>query len=151
VCRGLKAMGVYEVGIGIESGSQTILNLNMKKTTVDMNSKAVQLLKKYGIRVKTFLIVGLPGETKETLAETRQWLIVNKPDDMDATIFQPLPGSDITNNPEKYDVSFTESDKIWYKGKRGEYTTTLKTHGLTSQEIIKYRDELEEEFKSALN
>lgn len=151
VCRGLRAMGVYEVGIGIESGSQKILSQNMKRTTVEMNTNAVQLLKKYGIRVKTFLIAGLPGESKETIAETREWVRVNKPDDFDITIFQPLPGSDIVNNPSKYDISFIKSDKLWYKGKRGEYTTTVNTSFLTSEEIIKYRDDLESEFKSSLN
>lgn len=143
----LKSIGVHEVGIGIESGSHAILNKNMKGTTTIINSGAVGWMKQNGIRVKAFMIVGLPGESHHTIKQTKQWLREAKPDDVDVTIFQPLPGSNIFKNPGKFDVEFYYNSHNWYKGKPGEYHTTVSTQFLSSTDIVKYRDEIEREFK----
>ena len=82
------------MGIGVESGSKRILDLNLKKSTPDINGTAFKMLKMYGIRTKAFLIVGLPGETHETVRETIDWIEENEPDDLDVSIFQPLPAAD---------------------------------------------------------
>lgn len=147
LCASLDRMGVYEVGIGIETGSQTILSKNMKGSSVVQNSNALFTLKKYGIRSKAFMIVGLPGETHKTVEETKKWLRIAKPDDVDISIFQPLPGSNIFKNPGKFDIDFFYNTHNWYKGKPGEYETTVTTEVLSSTDIIKYRDEMEKEFK----
>lgn len=149
VCYDLARMGVVEVGIGVESGSEKVLNKNMKGTTPTMNSKAVELLHKYKIRVKAFIIVGLPGESIETVEETRNWLKNSKVDDVDFSIFQPMPGSDIFKHPELYGVTFTYNGRdVWYKGKPGEYQTTVSTGALQPEELIYFRNLLEYEFKN---
>lgn len=148
VCQCLRAMGMVEVGIGVESGSAQILKRNMKNTTPQMNLKAVKMLQSYGIRAKTFLIVGLPGETHETIKETMKWIEEAQPDDLDVSIFQPLPGSDIFANPNNWDISFKYNGvEGWYKGKPGEYETTVSTEGLESDELLEYRDLLEDKYK----
>lgn len=147
-CHYMKKMGVVEVGIGIESGSNKILKQNMKGTTVNINTKAVNLLRQFGIRVKCFLIVGLPGESKETISETIKWIEAVKPDDIDSSIFQPMPGSNIFKYPEKYDIEFKYNGKpTWYKGKPGEYTSNCRTSSLSSDEIIYYRELIETKYK----
>jgi radical SAM superfamily enzyme YgiQ (UPF0313 family) len=151
-CTMLKDMGTVEVGIGIESGSTKILTRNMKRTTTELNSMAIENLRNVGIRSKAFIIVGLPGETEETVEETRSWLRENKPDDVDVSIFQPLPGSAIFDEPHKWGIKFDyESSPSWYKGKPGEYKTTVETEGLSSERITYLRDELEHEFKRKEN
>lgn len=149
VCDGLAMMGVVEVGIGVESGSDTILSQNFKKTTAEMNSVAVHNLKNVGIRVKAFIIVGLPGENDITIDETRKWLRENKPDDVDVSIFQPMPGSPIFKNPDKYNIRFNyDHNPMWYKGDPNKYTTSVIRSGfLLGHEMLFYRNQLEEEFK----
>jgi len=147
VCRLLKQMGMVEVGLGVESGSMAILERNMKGVSPDTNEIAVDLLKKYGIRAKTFLIIGLPGETEETIQETVNWIERVQPDDLDISIFKPMPGSDIYNNPKKYGISFNKDDSFWYKGKPGEYQTTVELKNLSSEKMLYYRNLLEEKFK----
>jgi len=147
-CRLLKKLGVVEVGIGIESGSTDILKKNMKGTTREMNSNAVKKLHEHGIRAKAFLIVGLPGETTSTVMETADWVYDAKPDDVDVSIFQPMPGSPIFADPEKWGISYEYNGKPgWYKGTPGGYESMSRTEGLTGSEILTYRDLLEEEFK----
>jgi len=148
ICEALVKLGVVEIGIGIESGSTEILKRNMKGTTRTMNTNAVKRLHKYGIRAKAFLIVGLPGETIETIMETADWIRSTKPDDVDISIFQPMPGSKIFNDPKRWGIRF-EDDLApgWYKGTPGKYQTVSRTAALSGRDIIKYRDMLENEFK----
>lgn len=152
VCKQLKKMGVVEVGLGVESGSDAVLSKNMKGSTVEMNTRAVWMLHDHGIRAKAFLIVGLPGETPDTVQQTRDWIEKARPYDIDASVFQPLPGSRIFEHPGKWGINFAYDGKpYWYKGKPGEYEANISTEGLSSQEIVAYRDDLEAEFKRPEN
>jgi radical SAM superfamily enzyme YgiQ (UPF0313 family) len=144
----MKKMGVVEVGIGVESGSDEILARNMKGTTREMNTKAVKMLHDAGIRAKAFLIVGLPGEKVSTIAETIEWVREAKPYDVDASVFQPLPGSPIFNDPEKWGIKFEYNGAPgWYKGTPGEYESRVETEFLQPNQIVGWRDHIENLFK----
>jgi anaerobic magnesium-protoporphyrin IX monomethyl ester cyclase len=147
ICRDLAIMGVTDVGIGVESGSNEILKLNMKRSTRVVNTLAVKNLQRYGIRAKAFLIVGLPGETRKTVQETEEWIEYVKPDDIAVSVFQPLPGSDIFRNPEKWGIEFEYgTTSMWYRGKPGEYQPTMRTKELSTQDIIELRDSMERKY-----
>ncbi len=148
VCELLKNMGVVEVGIGIESGSDKILKQNMKGTTRQMNTNAVKMLNDHGIRVKAFIIIGLPGEDHQTVAETISWIECNELSNIDVSIFQPLPGSPIFKEPEKYGIELNYNGQPnWYKGIPGDYLATARTKELSECEIVNYRDQIEKRFK----
>ena len=148
VCEYLARMGVLDVGIGIESGSDYILKKNMKRSTVDINTLAIKNLQKVGIRAKAFLIVGLPGENEDTVNETKSWIETVKPDDIALSVFQPLPGSDIFKSPEKYDIEFKyNGNPMWYRGTPGEYKPSTRTKELSTERIIQLRDNLENDYK----
>ena len=147
----LKDSNCIEIGIGIESGSQTILNKMMKGTTVEKNSQAVQLCKAAGIRVKTFLIMGLPGENLTTIEETKQWLLQNRPDDFDITVYVPYGNSHIYNNKADYDIDWSFScDDMFYKGKPHEYHPVISTSALSAENIQQLRDDFETEMRLKL-
>ncbi|RJP89595.1 MAG: radical SAM protein [Desulfobacteraceae bacterium] len=62
--------GCREVSLGFESGSDTLLrHFNKRFTTADVR-KTSGLLAEYGIRQLGFLMLGGPGETKETVLES---------------------------------------------------------------------------------
>ena len=149
VCKLLYQMGVVEVGIGVESGSNKILKNNLKNTSRYMNTMAVAKLHKYGIRAKAFLIVGLPGENLATIDETHSWVLEARPDDVDISVFQPLPGSSVFANPEKFDVSFKYNGKSnWFKGTPGKYQASVSTRELSPEQILSFRDKLEKIHKN---
>ncbi len=66
----IKASGCVELGIGVESGSQKILDNIKKQTTVEEAEKALSLCKKYKINPLTSYMIGNVGETRETVFET---------------------------------------------------------------------------------
>lgn len=148
--KAMKEAGCVEVGCGVESGSQRILNNIHKGTTVHQNSEARRLCKELGIRFKAFLILGLPGENLESVNATREWVRRKDPDDFDVTIFTPYPGSPIWQNPELYDIRFDKDamrenfySQSFYKGPQKSW---VSTKSLSANELVRLRDQIEDEF-----
>jgi len=141
--------GCTHVGMGIESGSNTILKNINKGESVNTIKYAIKIMKDSGIRVKGFFIVGLPGETKETLNETRNFLEEMQLFDVDIKIYHPYPGSPIYDNRKDYDIAWDDvalKDQF-YKGRLGEYYGSIRTSALTTDEIVKEWIEMERQFK----
>ncbi|MCP2598179.1 radical SAM protein [Candidatus Aminicenantes bacterium AC-335-L06] len=66
----MKRAGCHTVSIGIESGDDSILRKYSKMITVEQIKKVVDLLNKYKIRILGYFIIGLPGETRESILKT---------------------------------------------------------------------------------
>lgn len=146
----MRDSGCVEVGMGIESGSPKILKMINKGENIDSIKKAIWMLKKEGIRVKGFFIVGLPGESYETLNETRQFLDEMNLDDIDVKIFQPYPGSPIWEHKEIYDIDWDNNidiSKTYYKGRPKEYYGNVRTSELTTKQIFDEWISIEEKYK----
>lgn len=94
--------GCREIHFGIESGSQRLLNLMNKQTTIETNLKAIKKTKKAGLKVKTFLMYGFPTETEEDIELTKKFVEEVQPDKWTLSKFTLLPGSDMWQSPEKY-------------------------------------------------
>lgn len=93
VVRALAAAGAEEVWMGVESGSQRILNAMDKGTTVDEVRSATRTLKAAGIRACWFIQLGYPSEMWEDLEMTRNVIRDEKPDDIGVSVAYPLPGT----------------------------------------------------------
>jgi len=70
VINALEDAGFSQILFGLESGSEKILNLANKKLKLDTVCDAFDSFKDSTIKITAFLIIGLEGETKETIAET---------------------------------------------------------------------------------
>jgi radical SAM superfamily enzyme YgiQ (UPF0313 family) len=90
--KALKKSGCWAMQFGLESGSQRILDILQKGTTVNQNAKAIKQAKKYGIFVDGSFIVGVPGETRGDINMTMDFIRKYKPDSVDAKILIPYPG-----------------------------------------------------------
>lgn len=142
--------GCAEVAIGIESGSDRILQNIRKGESADTIRNAIAMLKHAGIRVKGLFIVGLPGENRASIEETQRFVEESPLDDADFTVYQPYRGSPIWDNRSDYDVSWdaTPASQRFYKGRSGEYKCAVSTSFLSSAEIMEARDTLERTFKN---
>lgn len=148
----MKESGCAEIGVGVESGSQKILDTVDKKTRVEDNTRIRMLCKEVGIVFKAFIIVGLPGETEETFGETCNWLFENKPDKYSVFVFTPYPGSPIFDNPERYDFELTtafEYEKLWWGGIMQDQISLSRTSALSSNRILDLRNNLLRDLKEA--
>lgn len=100
----MKNAGVKSVLYGLESGSQKILDMMNKKTTVEMNYKAVLLTKKAGLRCYASVILGYPGETPKTIKETEKMLLETKPTAIRVSLACPLPGTKLYDEAKKQGI-----------------------------------------------
>jgi len=140
-CVMLKKSGCVEVALGIETADDSVLKKNHKLETVGQNRTAISALKKYGIAVRAYFMVGLPGETKETLEKTKRFILETRPEKWIVSLFVPYPGSAIWEGPEKYGVTIKEKD--WSKFFTLYPAVSLyETENLTTEEITSSHREL---------
>ncbi len=90
----MKQSGLYLISIGIESGSDRILELMKKSVTTEEIRKRVKLIRRAGLEAAGFFILGFPSETKEEMEATIRFSL-----DMDllrANFFTylPFPGTE---------------------------------------------------------
>lgn len=89
----LAKAGCHEVWMGVESGSQTVLDAMDKGLSLSSVEMARARLKKAGIRACYFLQFGYPGETWAELNETISFVRRTRPDDIGISFSYPLPGT----------------------------------------------------------
>jgi anaerobic magnesium-protoporphyrin IX monomethyl ester cyclase len=89
----LAAAGAEEVWLGVESGSQRILDAMDKGSTVEQARQATRLLKAHGIRTGWFTQLGYLGEGWEDILRTRELIREERPDEIGVSVSYPLPGT----------------------------------------------------------
>jgi len=89
----LKAAGCAEVWMGVESGSQKILDAMDKGLQTSMIEDARSRLREANIRACYFLQFGYPGEGWKELQETIALVRITRPDDIGISFSYPLPGT----------------------------------------------------------
>tara|TARA_Y100000310_G_scaffold336181_1_gene420053 strand:+ start:579 stop:2120 length:1542 start_codon:yes stop_codon:yes gene_type:complete len=85
--------GFRKLLVGFESGSPRILDNINKRSTREDNTRCLEIGRKYGIELKALMSIGHPGESRETIEETKYWLKEVKPEEFDVTIITVIPGS----------------------------------------------------------
>jgi radical SAM superfamily enzyme YgiQ (UPF0313 family) len=89
----MKAAGCRRIHLGIESGSDRVLKLMNKKTTVEKSERAVQLIHKNGIEIVGYFLLGYPGETLEEIQETVAFSRRLPLEFAQYSVFTPMPGT----------------------------------------------------------
>jgi radical SAM superfamily enzyme YgiQ (UPF0313 family) len=89
----LRRAGCAEAWMGVESGSQAILDAMDKGITIDQVRGAVARLRAAGIRIGFFLQFGYPGEQWSEIEMTRRLVCDLAPDEIGISVSYPLPGT----------------------------------------------------------
>jgi anaerobic magnesium-protoporphyrin IX monomethyl ester cyclase len=166
-----QAEALYDAGFrwllcGFEAAHPRILRNINKKATVEDNTRMLETAHRHGLKVKALMSMGHPGDSEETIAATRDWLIEHKPDDFDCTVITVYPGTPYYDNsvevsPGVYcfethgdklysdDVDFSQ-EAAYYKGRSGEYKAFVWTDFLTRERLAQLRDEVESQVRAAL-
>jgi radical SAM superfamily enzyme YgiQ (UPF0313 family) len=91
----MKAAGCRLVRVGVESGSQAILDYLDKGTTLEEMRTAASLLRRHNVRWSAYFMLGVPIETRETLAESVEFMKELSPDFISLARFSPIPGTEL--------------------------------------------------------
>ncbi len=101
ILKSWKEAGCVHVNFGIESLSQKILDVMEKNSTVEENLDAIRLCFRLRLFTVIGLVIGMPGETEETIEETIRNLSSVVPDDIDfpfevyVNFVQAIPGTPV--------------------------------------------------------
>lgn len=91
--KALRRAGCTEVWMGVESGSQQVLDAMDKGTRVEQAVKARSNLRQQGVRACYFLQFGYPGEGWNDIKKTLDLVDQTRPDDVGVSVSYPLPGT----------------------------------------------------------
>jgi anaerobic magnesium-protoporphyrin IX monomethyl ester cyclase len=130
----IREANCQEVFFGVESGCQQIINEVHKRTSIDLNEKAIKWAKEANLFVAISLIIGYPGETRETLKQTLDFVRRVKPDDAYLSVAMPFPGTELRTLIEKKGWKMT-SDWTRYD----TMTPVFENPDLPSEEITNTR------------
>jgi len=89
----MRRAGCRQVLIGVESGSQRILDLVRKDIKVEDTVRACRLLKENGIEIYAMMVNGLPTETEEDIQATERLLKEIRPEFTEFLVYTPYPGT----------------------------------------------------------
>jgi tetratricopeptide (TPR) repeat protein len=91
--REMRLAGCQRLSLGVESGSQQIIGNIDKKITVDEILESTALAKKWGIRVRYYMMLGNRGETADTFRETLAFLERARPHEYIFSCLSIYPGT----------------------------------------------------------
>jgi radical SAM superfamily enzyme YgiQ (UPF0313 family) len=130
----MRRAGCWMISFGIESGSQELLDAVGKGATVAEAERAVAVVKAAGIKVAGHFVLGLPGETRESLDETLA-LAARLPLDFEQFYCAvPFPGSRLYDEAREKGW-LHEDDFSRYR----QDEAILELPGLTPEEVARYR------------
>jgi hopanoid biosynthesis associated radical SAM protein HpnJ len=97
----LRDNGLRLLLVGYESGSQQILNNIKKGIRIDIAKRFAKDCRALGIKVHGTFILGLPGETRETIQETIRYAMEVNPETIQVSIAAPYPGTYMYNQAKE--------------------------------------------------
>ncbi len=112
-----KQSGLERVMIGMEAGTQEMLDWMKKDIKLNQLYEVAEKCIKYDIAINFSVIVGFPGETKESILETLN--VVKKLRKMSSSFhigifyFKPYPGNPIADELLKQNYSFASTLEEW--------------------------------------
>lgn len=127
--RAMAEAGCTTILFGVESFSQKVLDTIGKQYKVQDAKRALRWARKAGILLQVTLVLGLPGEDDETFNETIKFIKDFQPEAAWAFFLSPYPGTEIYNNPEKFDITILS--KQW--DRYGDFEPTTETPAMTQE------------------
>lgn len=149
----MASAGCTELGFGIEHGSARMLKAMEKGTTPEANELGVRMCQDAGMFARAFLMIGFPSETEESIHELEEWVLRVRPDAVTLSLFQPFPGSDVWNHPDKYDVQIPDNafDHFWQLGGDDDPgMLILKLPTISRERLFYHRRRLVEVFEKEI-
>ncbi len=97
----LKSMNIVSVKMGLESGSQRVLNFLKGDVTIEQNIQAVYMCKTAGFQVNGDFIIGSPDESMSEIKETYNLIKMLPLDFIDVNLCTPYPSTQLWEYAEK--------------------------------------------------
>lgn len=132
----LKKAGLRCFVVGFESGNQNILDAIKKNTRLEEMEEFAKLCSRVGIQVHGDFVIGLPGETHETIERTVNFALKLPLSTFQLSIAHPLPGTEFYNWLDKNNYLVTRDYSQWIT-EEGLQKCVINYPNLTHKDIEK--------------
>ena len=118
----MKQAGCFGLVYGVESGNQEILDRAKKKITLEKVRQAVALTKEMGMTASASFILGLPGETMDTMRQSYDFARqLGTP--CGFHVLAPFPGTEVREKAKEYGISVLTDEWSKYDANRAVTAT----------------------------
>ncbi len=131
----MKKAGCWMISYGIESGEQAILDSIKKDITIEQIREAIRLTRKVGFQIAGHFVLGLPGETLESLRKTYDFACSLDLDYAQFYCASPWPGSEFYRQAKENGWLASEN---WSDYEQDHSVTDYP--GLSASQITAFRD-----------
>ncbi len=141
----MKQAGFRLMCVGFESGNQQLLDNIKKKNKIEKMSRFMADAKKAGLLVHGCFMVGLPGETKETMNQTLDLALRLNPDTAQFYPIMVYPGTEAYDWYKERGLLTTDDFSKWITP-GGLHNTVIKSDELTPDELVSFCDHARRRF-----
>jgi radical SAM superfamily enzyme YgiQ (UPF0313 family) len=139
----MKAAGCSAVSFGIESGNPQILKTIKKGITRDQVIEAVDMCRRSGVTPHASFILGLPGETPQTIRETLDFGEQLKELGLSYGfhLLAPFPGTEVREHSDQYGIKILTDDWSQYHANRAIVETPEVNRQTLDDIVMGWEDE----------
>lgn len=129
----MKKAGCWMISLGIETGDAELLSAHRQNVDLAVMRDKILLIKAAGIRVKGLLMMGLPGETEESIKRSKAYVFSLPIDDFNLSKFTPFPGSPVYRQIKEAGPAMGSFAEDWEKMDCMEFQ--FVPHGMERQRM----------------
>ena len=136
----MKAAGCTAVSFGMESANPAILKTIKKGISLDQIRKAVQICQQVGISPNASFILGLPGETRDTIEETVSFAAGLQQEGLayGFHILAPFPGTEVREHADRLGLRILTDDWSKYHANRAVVETVAARQRQLDDVVIQW-------------
>jgi radical SAM superfamily enzyme YgiQ (UPF0313 family) len=133
--------GCRQIHFGIESGNLEILKATAKHIDLEQVRQAIEWTEDAGIMSKGYFMLGLPGDTEQTMNETIEFAATLRLSEAMFSIATPMPGTELweellRKNPDTvYSMDFTKS--YYYNSYTSEIAPFMNVSNVSDDKLSK--------------
>jgi anaerobic magnesium-protoporphyrin IX monomethyl ester cyclase len=139
----MKAAGCTAVSFGIESANPAILNTIKKGITIEQVRNAVRMCRRAGISAYASFILGLPGETLQTIKETADFAANLQQEGLayGFHILAPFPGTEVREQADQLGIRILTDEWSKYDANRAVVETASVNRRMLEAVVIDWENQ----------
>ncbi|MCL6451132.1 MAG: B12-binding domain-containing radical SAM protein [Acetobacteraceae bacterium] len=122
--------GCRAVLFGVESADPAVLEILGKRITPDRAYLALSWARAAGLATKGFFMFGCPGETRDGLGRTVEFMLRAPLDDISIHMYTPFPGTELYPNISRYGEFTPDFERM------NSFEPVFVPHGLSREELL---------------